>query len=55
MTSFNVLTSFTNSYRDRWTALKTISKTITEDYAIAFQRDPAARNWFEVSDRITTE
>ncbi len=48
MTSFNVLTSFTNSYRDRWTALKTISKTVIEDYAIAFQRDPAARNWFEV-------
>ncbi len=48
MTSFNVLTSFTNSYCDRCTALKKISKTITEDYAIAFQRDSAARNWFEV-------
>ncbi len=48
MTSFNVLTSFTNSYRDRWTALKTISKTVIEDYVIAFQRDPAARNWLEI-------
>ena len=48
MTSFNVLTSFTNSYRDRWTALKTISKTVIEDYEIAFQRDPAARNWLEI-------
>ena len=48
MTSFNVLTSFTNSYRDRWMTLKTISKTVIEDYVIAFQRDPAARNWLEI-------
>ena len=48
MTSFNVLTSFTNSSRDRWTTLKTISKTVIEDYVIAFQRDPAARNWLEI-------
>ncbi len=48
MTSFNLISSLTNSYRDRWSILKTISKTIIEDYAIAFQRDPAARNWLEV-------
>ena len=48
MTSFNLLSSLTNSYRDRWTSLRTISKTAIEDYAIAFERDPAARNWLEV-------
>jgi len=48
MTSFNALTNLTNSYRDHWMALKTIGQTIFEDYAIAFERDPAARHWLEV-------
>ncbi len=48
MTSFNLLSSLTNSYRDRWTSLRAISNTVIEDYAIAFERDPAARNWLEV-------
>lgn len=31
-----------------WIELKQVGKTIVEDYAIAFERDPAARNWLEV-------
>ncbi|MDJ0590917.1 MAG: serine O-acetyltransferase [Pleurocapsa sp. MO_226.B13] len=48
MTAYNRLTSLTDSYRPRWTALKQIGRTLVEDYAIAFKRDPAARNWLEV-------
>ena len=48
MTSYNRLPNLTDSYRARWTALQKISKTVMEDYAIAFERDPAARNWLEV-------
>ena len=48
MTAYNRLPSLTDSYRARWTALKQMSKTLFEDYAIAFKRDPAARNWLEV-------
>lgn len=48
MTAFNNLQFSTRSARNRWTVLKQIGKTIVEDYAIAFARDPAARNWLEV-------
>ena len=48
MTSYNILDNFANSSRDRWLSLKTIGQTIFEDYAIAFERDPAARHWLEV-------
>ena len=48
MTAYNRLRSLTDSYRPRWTTLKQIGQTIFEDYAIAFKRDPAARNWLEV-------
>ena len=48
MTSFNALNNFANSYRDHWMTLKTIGRTIVEDYAIAFERDPAAHHWLEV-------
>ena len=48
MTAYNRFPNLTDSYRARWTTLKKISKTVMEDYAIAFERDPAARNWLEV-------
>ena len=48
MTAYNRLRSLTDSYRPRWNLLKQIGQTIFEDYAIAFKRDPAARNWLEV-------
>ena len=48
MTAYNRLPSLTNSYRERWTALKQMGRTLFEDYGIAFKRDPAARNWLEV-------
>ena len=48
MTAYHRTQSFIDSYRPRWTALKQIGKTIFIDYAIAFERDPAARNWLEV-------
>ena len=48
MTAYNRLRSLTDSYRPRWNLLKQMGQTIFEDYAIAFKRDPAARNWLEV-------
>ena len=48
MKAYNRLTTFTQPYRSRWTVIKQLGKTIYEDYAIAFKRDPAARNWLEV-------
>ncbi len=48
MTAYNRLSSLTNSYRARWTAVGQMGRTLFEDYAIAFKRDPAARNWLEV-------
>lgn len=48
MTFDSRLPNLTSIYRNRWTELKEICKTIFEDYAIAFKRDPAARNWLEV-------
>ena len=48
MTAHNISSKVTYSFRVRWTALKIISKTVIEDHATAFQRDPAARNWLEL-------
>lgn len=48
MTTFNKLKSSNYSGRQIWIFLKQSGKTIFEDYAIAFERDPAAQNWLEV-------